>query len=361
MARLSFAAGRARTIVESPDQAVNRMDVSTLLQWINTDSTSGREAAWLAELQRMFEASGWRCERQPVAPGRWNLWVRRGAPCVVFCTHVDCVPPFFGARVDGPLIRGRGACDTKGVLFAMVEATRTLEPALLDRVGFLLVVGEEVDHVGASVAAAEPRFRPDWIIMGEPTRNLVALGQRGILKVRIHAEGVAGHSAFPEAGTSAIDRLLGALSALRREAWPRDEVLGETRFNIGTIEGGVAANVYAPSAAAELLFRAVSDPRQLLDRVEELARAHACRCEEVASNPPVKLAAWTDLPTDVVPFNTDAPYVASLCPVTLVGPGDIRVAHSDDEHIAVADLAKGVELYRELVLRWFSGNRPAVR
>ena len=72
----------------------------------------------------------------------------------------------------------------------------------------------------------------------------------------------------------------------------------------------------------------------------------------------MKLAYWGDLPTDVVPFNTDAPYMSHLCAVTLVGPGDIRTAHSEHEHLRREDYEAGVTLYRSLVTRWLAGDRP---
>jgi acetylornithine deacetylase/succinyl-diaminopimelate desuccinylase-like protein len=134
-------------------------------------------------------------------------------------------------------------------------------------------------------------------------------------------------------------------------------LLGATRFNIGVLHAGVAANVYPPNATAELLFRAVSDPAELLAEVERRVAGRAV-VRLLASNPPVKLAYWADLPTDVVPFNTDAPYMSHLCPVTLVGPGDIRTAHSEHEHLRREDYEAGVLLYRSLVMRWLAGDRP---
>ena len=325
---------------------------------VNIDSTTGGEADYLRYLERLFTELGWQVARQEVAEDRWNLWVSRApAPRITFCTHVDTVPPHIPATLRGDALHGRGACDTKGVLLAMVEAVLGLPDEVQQQCGFVWVVGEEVDHIGASVAGADPRWQSEWMVMGEPTQNRLATGQRGILKIAIETAGQAGHSAFEEAGHSALDPMLDILNALRAPGWPSDSLLGATRFNVGLLQAGVAANVYAPSARAELLFRAVSDPAELMAEVERRVAGRAV-VTLLASNPPVKLAHWPDLPTDVVPFNTDAPYMSHLCPVTLVGPGDIRTAHSIHEHLRREDYDAGVLLYRALVTRWLAGDRP---
>lgn len=326
---------------------------------VNLDSTTGSEAAYLLYLEQLFRELGWTVRRQPVADNRWNLWVSRVAsPAITFCTHVDTVPPFIPATLRDDALFGRGACDTKGVLLAMTEAVLGLPAAAADQCGFLWVVGEEVDHIGAVVAGRDPLWRPEWVVMGEPTRNRLATGQRGILKISLRTSGQAGHSAFEEAGHSAVEPMLDILAALRAPGWPSDPLLGATRCNTGVLRAGVAANVYAPEATAELLFRAVSDPGELLAEVERRVAGRG-EVRLLASNPPVRLHHWADLPTDVVPFNTDAPYLGNLCPVTLVGPGDIRTAHSDDEHLLRSDYEAGVLLYRQLVTRWLAGNRPS--
>lgn len=334
------------------------MNIDLLWSWLSIDSTTGRERAYLEALEAHFVAEGLRVERQPVAEDRWNLVVDSGeTPEVWLCTHVDTVPPHFGPRRDGDLIRARGACDTKGGLFAMWCAWRELPAALQARVGFVLVVGEEVDHVGAMVAGRSMDAGARAIVLCEPTRNLMARGQKGILKVRLTTTGRAGHSAFAEAGYSAVDPLVDALHALLHADWPTDEELGPTTLNIGLVSGGVAANVFAPSAGAELLFRATCDPEELEARVRSLV-PDAVEVTRIAANPPVRLTTWAQFETDVVPFNTDAPYLAHLAPVVLVGPGDIRTAHCPDEHIAMGDLEAGVALYGELLRGLLSGELP---
>lgn len=327
-----------------------------LLSWLAIDSTSGREAAFLEELERFFVGQGFRCERQQVEGERWNLLVRTEvAPRFLYSTHVDTVPPFLPVRADGERIYGRGACDTKGGIVAMIAAGLRLLRAGRRDFGFLFVVGEEVDHIGAK-KSVELAFAPALarIILCEPTLNRVVSAQKGMLKFRLVSEGVAGHSAFPERGESAVDHLLDALAALRAEAWPVDALLGPTTLNIGVISGGVAANVFAPSARAEVIFRAVGPVGPLLARVEALCAGHA-RVENAVYNDPVFFDPPADVETFVVPFNTDATYLSELAPVWLVGPGDIEHAHADLEHIAMDSLLEGVDLYERLGLLALEG------
>lgn len=330
--------------------------IDVLEHWLSIDSTTGRERAFAETLEAFFVEHGLTVTRQPVVDDRFNLLASPGDEVeVLLSTHIDTVPPFFGPRWDGDLLRARGACDTTGGLFAMWRAWESLPAETRARIGFLLVVGEEVDHIGAEVAA-----RAGWpgvrhIVLCEPTRNRLARGQKGILKIALHASGQAGHSAFPETGHSAVHTLTTVLADLLAADWPTHPELGDTTVNVGIIEGGVAANVFAPSARAELLFRAVTSPDALHEQVASIVGDRAV-IERICANPPVELAWWPGFETDVVPFNTDAPYLDGVAPITLVGPGDIRTAHSPDEHIALADLEAGVTLYRRVLTGLLDGS-----
>lgn len=330
---------------ENYDEIAERLAV-----WLNIDSTSGGEAAFLAALEAYFEELGYDCRRQPVAAERWNLVARRTSePSVLYSTHVDTVPPFFGARREGDRVYGRGACDTKGGLLAMAMAAERLVAQGIDDVGFLLVVGEEVDHVGAKFSR-ELDLNPDRIILCEPTRNRVVAAQKGMLKFALEAEGRAGHSAYLDRGVSAVHRLLDVVESIRGASWPDDDLLGPTTLNVGVFEGGVAANVFAPSARAELIFRAVSSAEELLERCHDALLEGVELVDEVY-NDPVFFEPPDGVATCTVPFNTDATYLSELAPVWLVGPGDIRVAHSDHEHIDLDSLQKGIDLYERLARR----------
>src|SRR3954463_14044436 len=188
---------------------------------INIDSTTGQEAEAGQWLARELRALGYDVAEQPLERGCANVIATLDRPAVVLSTHYDCVPPFFPSRVEDGELYGRGAGDAKGILAPQVAAAERLRASGERRVGLLFVVGEERGSDGAAVANATPpgsRF----LINGEPTDSRLARATRGVLRVRLSARGRAAHSAAPERGESAIDRLLDALILLRTLRWPED-------------------------------------------------------------------------------------------------------------------------------------------
>ncbi|MEC9399605.1 MAG: M20/M25/M40 family metallo-hydrolase [Myxococcota bacterium] len=315
-----------------------------LVSWLEIDSVTPNERDFLEHLEGVFQQRGYTLERQDVAEDRWNLIARRGNPTLFYSTHVDTVPPFLTPRVEGNIIYGRGACDTKGGLLAMMEAADRLDGA---DVGFLLVVGEEVDHVGAKRSCGLG-IEPTRIILCEPTVNRVVRAQKGMIRMNLEATGVAAHSAYPARGDSAIHRLLDAAHDLMHAEWPEDDILGPTTINIGQIEGGVAANVFAPSALANLLIRTVRPTAEYLPLLEEIGARYRVEVNVLVENDPVFFSPPEGVETCTVSFNTDATYLSQLGPVWLVGPGDIEVAHTDHEHIDIDELMAGIDLYEKL-------------
>ena len=314
------------------------------------DSTTGREAEAGQWLARFLADRGYRVVEQPVTDGRFNVYAHLDTPPgVVFSTHFDCVPPFFPAREERGLVFGRGACDAKGILAAMVAAAERLRAAGEQRFGLLFVVGEERGSDGARVANEHAPAGVRFLINGEPTENRLGAATRGVLRVRLHAGGRAAHSSFPELGDSAIDKLLDALMVIRGVELPADPLLGRTHYTVGLIEGGVAPNVVSPHASAELLFRIVGDGapvRAALGVVEGLVTI-----EHVLDIPAVKMHVVPGFETAVFPYTTDVPLLTRWGTPLLLGPGSIHVAHTADEHIAIDELRHAVELYESLARR----------
>jgi len=180
-----------------------------------------------------------RVERMDVAPNRFNVFASFGDPLVTLSTHMDTVPPFFASREDADHIWGRGACDTKGIIAAMITAARELLSEGRRNIGLLFVVGEERNSAGAFTAARQTRGSK-FIINGEPTENKLALGSKGALRCELVARGRMAHSAYPELGESAIDKLLDALAVVRRMPLLSNPLFGPSTLNIGTISGGRA-------------------------------------------------------------------------------------------------------------------------
>jgi acetylornithine deacetylase len=319
---------------------------------IDIDSTTGREqqaGTWLAA---QLEQLGYVVDRMPVAAGRFNVYAHVGDPVVVLSTHYDCVPPFIPSRVESATLHGRGACDAKGILAAQVAAVERLRASGERRVALLFVVGEERGSDGAATAnASAPGSR--YLINGEPTDSRLGIATRGILRIRLGAQGRAAHSATPDRGVSAIDILLDALMKFRTATWPSDADLGSTFYSIGLIEGGIAPNVISPSASAELMFRLVGPADDVLD----VARAidSAVRIEEVLRVPMVRLRTIEGFPAAVFPFTTDIPLLDNWGSPLLFGPGSILVAHTADEHVQLDELERAIDAYVALARRCLSG------
>jgi len=294
----------------------------------------------------LLERAGWRVTRQPVSPGRDNVYAFREPPVVVYSTHLDCVPPYVPFREDDEWLHGRGTCDAKGLAAAMVAAAERLAARGERRVGLLFVVGEENGSDGARAAGAlEPKGR--FLINGEPTENRLSIGQKGSLRVDLEAEGRAAHSAYPEEGQSAILALLDTLERIRRLPLPSDPLLGPSTLNIGTIQGGVAPNVIPPSARAQAHFRTVGPTAELKNAVAGTLGPGVVITGEVEL-PAYKSAAPAGWDTTFVAYASDLPFFGAWGRGYQLGPGSIRVAHTDGERIRKADLLRGVDLYVKL-------------
>src|SRR6266436_4517552 len=220
-------------------------------------------------LQRLTARYGGRIERMDVEPHRFNVFAQFGdAPVVTLSTHMDTVPPFFASREDDEFIWGRAACDTKGIIASMIHAAEALLKEGGSHFALLFVVGEERNSAGAYRAAQSP-IGSKFLINGEPTENKLARGSKGALRYEIVAEGRMAHSAYPELGESAIDKLLSALDRIRHVELPVDDLLGPSTLNIGTISGGRAPNIIADQARAEIMIRLVGDSRGTKDAISK--------------------------------------------------------------------------------------------
>lgn len=328
-------------------------------QLVAIDSTTFHEGPCGAFLAQFLEGEGWAVERMPVAqaePGkaagdhaRFNVYatVPGVAPEVVLSTHMDTVPPFLGlCREDETYLYGRGVCDAKGILAAQVTAAEELRADGVP-VGLLFLVGEERDSAGAKVANEQPRGSR-FLINGEPTENRLALASKGCLRVELFAEGRMAHSAYPELGDSAIDKLIAALYDVQALQLPVVEGVGDTTLNVGLISGGRAPNVIADKAEAHLLVRLVGPS----DGVREaILRAVDGRCKVNFSLelPFVQMRALDGFDTMVAKFTTDIPSLTNWGEPFLLGPGSIHTAHTPGERIAKAEILQAVTLYQRLV------------
>ena len=328
------------------------MDVIELTRaLVDIDSvTPNEEQAGLylfGVLTGLAARTGGAVERMEVEPHRFNVLATWGPPVVTFSTHMDTVPPFFPSRDDGEWIWGRGACDTKGIIAAMLRAVEDLLAEGMRGLALLFVVGEERNSAGAFHAARHGRGSR-YLINGEPTENKLALGCKGALRYEIAARGRMAHSAYPHLGESAIEKLLDALERVRRIPLADDPVLGHSTLNIGTIQGGRAPNVIADQAMAEVFIRLVDSGDATRAEISRAA-ADLAEAREILSIPALRLGAIDGLETTVVSFTTDIPAFGGAWGTPfLLGPGTIHLAHTDEERIRKADIFAAVEIYKTI-------------
>ena len=321
--------------------------VSVARRLIDIDSTTGQEGAAGRAITELLESRGWRVRYQPVAGDRFNIvaYVDRPEPTITFSTHYDCVPPFFGSRVEGGRLYGRGACDAKGILVAQLAAAERLRAQGRTDVALLFVVGEERGSDGAATANAEP-LPSRFLVNGEPTDNRLGVATRGVLRLRLRASGRAAHSSYPELGVSAIEKLVDALVSLRLLDLPADDLLGATHYTVGVIQGGVAPNVVPADASAEVLFRTIGEADAVREQLSGLKAL--VDVEDVLEIAPVRMHVIDGFETAVFPYTTDVPLLTNWGTPLLYGPGSIHVAHTDDEHVRVGDLERAVADYVEI-------------
>jgi acetylornithine deacetylase len=326
---------------------------------VGVPSTTYHEHEVGVFLEGLLQGEGWATERMAVAkptvgtPGaegggdRFNVYAEMagvGAE-VVLSTHMDTVPPYVALREDEEYLYGRGTCDAKGIIAAMVAAAEKLRDEGV-KVGMLFVVGEERDSAGAKVANEQARGSR-FLINGEPTDNRLALASKGCLRVELYAEGKMAHSAYPELGESAVDKLIAALHDVQALELPVVEGIGESTLNVGIISGGRAPNVIADKAEAHILVRLVGPGKEVREAILRAVDGRA-RVEFSLELPFVRMRKVGDLPTMVAKFTTDIPSLTNWGEPFLLGPGSIHVAHTPDERISKRELMEAVEMYVEL-------------
>lgn len=334
---------------------MNVFELATAL--MNIQSVSGDEEAVGFWLRDYLESLGWTVELQPVEDGRTEASAFRqnnviaylsDTPRVWFSTHMDTVPPFIAPTEDDEKIYGRGACDAKGIIAAQIIAAEELRSGGIEDIGLLYTVEEERSSTGARAANEHPlAAKCEYMINGEPTDNELAIGSKGSFRLKIKTSGKAAHSAYPEQGDSAIEKLLDILEDVRRTRFPKDDFFGETTVNIGTVEGGVALNVIAPKAEAGLLIRLTTPRQPIEDALQNVIRDRG-EIEVLSCSEPVKMLPVEGFKQKTVRFTTDIPYLTNWGQPLLLGPGSILVAHTKDEFVFKKDLEDAVTHYISL-------------
>jgi acetylornithine deacetylase len=296
---------------------------------------------------------GYDGRKQPVTETRFNVLASAGGrPRIVLNSHIDTVPPWFESSDDDEFLYGRGACDTKGVIAAMIAAGERLRAGGMRDFAYLFVVGEETDSIGAKSAnAAFADLGSEYVLVGEPTESKFARASKGALTCFVRFEGIAGHSAYPERGESAINKMVAAIAEINNTDWGTHDVLGKATVNVGVVRGGEKPNVIPASAECEMIFRTVSDTEQVREQLALLLSEHGGKITLARGNAPQFMIVPEGAPSAVVAFNSDIPHLGALGKPLLFGPGSILDAHGPNERIAKSELLAAVDVYCETVVK----------
>jgi len=325
---------------------------------IDIPSPSELEAEAGQFLDRTLTRLGFATRRQEVTPSRFNLFASAGGrPRVVINSHLDTVPPWFASTEDDENLYGRGACDTKGVIAAMIAAGERLLARGVRDFAFLFVVGEETDSIGAKTANdAFADLGSEYVVVGEPTGSTFARASKGALTVTLRFEGVAAHSAYPHLGDSAINRMVAAIAEINAADWGTHEVLGKATVNVGVVRGGEKPNIIPALAECDIIFRLVTTPEEVLRQLEDMIAQHGGRVVLSRGNPPQFMVVPEGQPSTVVAFNTDVPWLGNLGKPLLFGPGSILDAHGANERIAKRELLAAIDAYEDMVVSLLEGR-----
>ncbi|MFA5796984.1 MAG: M20/M25/M40 family metallo-hydrolase [Candidatus Woesearchaeota archaeon] len=315
------------------------MNTITLLRnLVKIPSPSGEELEIGEKLIEILHKN-FKIKKQYVDKNRFNVYAYCGRPKIILTTHMDTVQPILPFREDAMDIEGRGACDSKGSMAAMIAAA--IDTAKKGYTNFGLVFDVDEENQFAGIKKAVTLVDPKRIIIGEPTNLEVVGSQKGLLGIRIQTKGIAVHGSNPEKGKNAIILLLKILSDIQKISLDTEKDWSTT-INIGTIRGGRAPNIVASDAVAEIEFRTIKKNAPLLKRICTCIKKCDATIEVFENFDPIIQKEGTR-----VSYFTEMYFWAKKGLCTVYGPGSIRYAHSAQECVNKKDVRKAQKYYTQ--------------
>ncbi len=382
--------GAIRALIEAgARRCVNDLLALIALPTANPPGNEGGVARYLGTQAEAFGARVAYPEPKPDRPNVVAEWRFGKGPALLLTSHMDTVPAppeLLRGRIEGERLYGRGACDAKGSLAAMLAACRAVVDLaesglpLAGRLVFAGVIDEESGGSGTDHLAAHDRF--DFAIVGEPTELTVVRGHRGALRRRLVFHGRAAHSSEPARGRNAIypaARFALGIEALNaRLVASADPEYGAATAGLNVIAGGSKVNVVPDRCEAqverrlrpgETVAQAEAEVRAILAEIEREQPDLRWECESLggdkepaviaADDPLVQLLASAAKevlghrpPIGIYRAGTDMVFLSRRgVPTAIFGPGSIDQAHTVDEFVRVGELAQAAEVYARLACR----------
>ncbi|MCA9507289.1 MAG: M20/M25/M40 family metallo-hydrolase [Myxococcales bacterium] len=310
------------------------------------------EGAVLDFIVQWSRKHNFHCEKISLDTKRFNLLIavkKRPLYRTLLCTHVDTVPPFIAPSIEDGLLKGRGACDAKGIAACMLLVLKKMQNEGVDDVAVLLTVGEEEASDGAKKCNALLKGRARTVIVGEPTSLKAARAQKGSLVFDIVVQGKEAHSSLPAHGFSASHDMIHVLESMLKERWPKNDRFGETLLNIGMLKAGRARNTFAAEARAQCIMRLSESAEQILISLQSHLNSNT-RLEIFSRSDPFDYKIPDGVPTFIAGFGSDAPYLRDVgSEIMLIGPGSLEVAHQENEFMLINDIVSAYFMYLKMI------------
>ena len=317
---------------------------------LSVDSTSGKEREFAENLCNWLEAES--ISKYEVGDGTLNLLFSWGQPKLLFCTHLDTVPPYISPSIENVsdeeiIIHGRGSCDAKGQIFSMYSACKELANEGLTGFGLLLLSGEETGSFGAKAFDRDcPGY--DYLVVGEPTDNCLISACKGTKSFEVKIDGISCHSGYPAMGVSAIERFVDFMNVVRSMEFPIDPILGETTYNVGKLISDNPQNILSPEVNFRIYCRTTfaSDPI-VNQKITSLSNDYI-HITPRGGDTPMKYTLYDGISSKTASFGSDAPVLKKFNHVSICGPGSILVAHTDREIIRQSDIEQAINNYKSI-------------
>ena len=355
------------------------------------DSEGKGEIEFGKYLSDFLKNLGLDVEEQSAGNGRFNVLGffegKSAGPTIMLNSHMDTVgvegmKDPFKPKIINEELYGRGSCDAKGSLASMAMALEALvksKKKIKGKIMMAAVCDEEYKSIGTDRLV--DKYKADYAVVGEPTELRLGTAHKGFIWVKLAVKGKAAHGSVPEQGVDAIEEMASLITDLKElrheyEHRPPHPLLGEPKLHMGTIKGGTAPSI-VPDLCELILER-----RNLPGETEESVLKEVKKIAEKAQKKDLSLVVDISSPFQRIPFEvnysdpfiktfrdtyeevlgskavicglpywTDAAIISgrSKIPVCVFGPGDIKYAHSHDEHIKISELVDAAKVYAALI------------
>lgn len=330
------------------------------IEILKIDSTSQKEMELSDFIKSANEFKRAELEVQQVGDGTENLFFKWGTPKIIFCSHLDTVPPYIPPSFmqssgkegvyEEMTVKGRGSCDAKGQIISQYIVAKELEREGFSDFGILWVSGEETGSLGARKANSMIKGA-EYVIVGEPTENRLISAAKGTALYKVTVRGKGAHSGYPGEGDDALKRFVDFYNNLSELQFPEDPALGKTTWNIGRLSSENAFNVVPSHLEFNLYVRTTFATHKEIDGVIERFASDYIEIIPVSKSDPMTFHTEEGFPTGVVAYGSDAPLLTSASSVLLYGPGSILKAHTENESITIREIDKAVKDLKEIFLK----------